>query len=108
VGVEAGEEAFRFEPSAKGFGLGSFAPNPFQGEGGVEFSLPVTVWAELAVYNVAGERVRTLVSGERSAGRYWARWDGKDSSGKPVSSGVYLCRLQTGGFAQTRSVVVLR
>jgi hypothetical protein len=108
LGVEAGEEAFRFEPSAKEFALGSFAPNPFQGEGGVEFSLPVTAWAELAVYNVAGQRIRTLVSGERSAGRYRARWDGKNDSGKLVSIGVYLCRLQTGGFAQTRSVVVLR
>ena len=108
TGVEAGEEAFRFEPTAREFALGSFAPNPLMGESGVEFSLPVAGRVELGVYNVSGQRIRTLVSGERSAGRYWARWDGKDSSGKPVASGVYLCRLQTGGFAQTRSVVVLR
>jgi len=108
LGVEAGEEAFRFDTTAREFTLGSFAPNPLVGASGVEFSLPVAGRVELGVYNVSGQRIRTLVSGERSAGRYWARWDGKDSSGKPVASGVYLCRLQTGGFAQTRSVVVLR
>ena len=108
LGVEAGEEAFRFEPTAREFTLGSFAPNPLVGESGVEFSLPVAGRVELGVYNVSGQRIRTLVSGERSAGRYWARWDGKDSSGKLVASGVYLCRLQAGQFAKTKSVVVLR
>lgn len=108
VGVENPQEAFRLDTSVRDFTLGAFAPNPLVNGGGVEFSLPRTTAVDLGLYNVSGQRIRTLVSGERPAGRYLAHWDGKDETCKPVVSGVYLCRLQAGGFAQTRNVVVLR
>jgi len=109
VGVETPGNVLKVNPVDREYALGAFAPNPLvHGGGVVEFSLPLAGRVELGVYNVSGQRIRTLASGERSAGRYWARWDGKNDSGKLVSSGVYLCRLQTGGFAQTQSVVVLR
>jgi hypothetical protein len=108
LGVENPQEAFRLDTSARDFTLGAFAPNPLVNGGGIEFSLPRTSGVDLGVYNLSGQRIRILASGERPAGRYLARWDGKDETGKPVASGVYLCRLQAGGFAQTRNVVVLR
>jgi hypothetical protein len=108
LGVEAEEEAIPFGPSARTFFLGSFAPNPLRGDGGVEFSLPRATSVDLAVYNVSGQRIRTLAFGEHHGGRYTVRWDGKDASGKPVASGVYFCRLAADGFSRSRSVVVLR
>jgi len=109
LGVEeSSQEVFRYQPVASSFALGAFVPNPVSGEGGIDFSLPISTRMNLAVYNVSGQRIRTLVSGDRFAGRYWAHWDGKDNAGKQVASGVYLFRLQAGGFAQMRNVVVLR
>jgi flagellar hook assembly protein FlgD len=62
----------------------------------------------LKVYDVAGRLVRELDKGERPAGVHSIRWDGRNWAGLSVSGGVYLYRLEAGGFTRTRSVVLLR
>jgi len=61
---------------------------------------------------VLGELVRTLVDGEQAPGYYSVRWDGKDSLGKDVSSGIYFCRLKVKGdrlkVVRTRKMILLR
>jgi len=83
-------------------------PNPSSGSALIRYALPEPSSVSLKVYDISGRLIRVLDGGVRSAGAYSIRWDGRDESGNPVPGGVYLCRLQTGGFAQTRSVVVLR
>jgi flagellar hook assembly protein FlgD len=63
---------------------------------------------ELAVYDVLGRRVRTLVAGDLQPRRYTRFWDGRDDSGTRVGSGVYFYRLKADGFEQVRKVTWVR
>ena len=70
--------------------------------------LPAPTRVELAVYNLLGQKVVTLVNEAREAGTHVVRWDGRDDRARAVATGVYLCRLKAGSHRQTRRLVVLR
>jgi hypothetical protein len=82
-------------------------PNPFNTMTTVSFSIPERAFATLSVYNLQGKRIRTLLNGTSEAGSNQTVWDGTDSYGNPVSSGVYFYRLQTGGKVLTRKMVLI-
>ncbi len=90
------------------FALYPNAPNPFNPETQIGFSLPTAGRVELVVYDMLGQRVRTLVSKSMSAGVHRAIWDGRDASGAQVSSGPYFYRLHAGDFVQTRRMMLLK
>jgi hypothetical protein len=83
-------------------------PNPFCRETSFRLTLPRNVVAEVAVFDILGRKVRTLVSGGASAGEHVLDWDGRDDAGVRVSSGVYLCRMTSGRSHLTRKVIVLK
>ena len=83
-------------------------PNPFNPATKIRFDLPETSQVEVRVFNLLGQDVVTLVNGLRPAGAYRIQWDGKDASGSPVSTGMYLCRLTTGGFTDTKKMLLLK
>ena len=87
--------------------LGQNYPNPFNPSTIIPYQLPVPVRVRLEVFNILGQRVATLVDGERPAGFHTAAWDATDASGRGVGSGVYLYRLLGGGERLTRSMVLL-
>jgi flagellar hook assembly protein FlgD len=62
----------------------------------------------LVIYNVLGQKIRTLVEEPRSAGRYQVVWDGRDDRGMTVGSGTYFCRLQAGDFAIVQKMLLLK
>jgi hypothetical protein len=70
-------------------------PNPFNPTTRMSFSLATPGHVELAIYDVSGRRVRTVVEGHHDSGRYEHVWDGTDRSGARVSSGIYYMRLTT-------------
>jgi hypothetical protein len=70
-------------------------PNPFNPTTSIEFSLPHSSKVELAIYNLKGQVVKTLVNRNLAAGKHIVNWNGKDSAGDSVSSGVYFYKLQT-------------
>jgi len=72
-------------------------PNPFNPVTTVSYSLVAAANVDLAVYDLAGRRVRTLESGSRSAGRHETVWNGTTSEGRPVASGTYFLRMDAGG-----------
>jgi len=83
-------------------------PNPFNPETTINYELPEATTVKLEIYNILGQRVATLVDSKHPAGTYSARWDGKDISGGRVSSGVYIYRLQTGQFVESKKMLLLR
>ncbi|MCB0293461.1 MAG: T9SS type A sorting domain-containing protein, partial [Calditrichaeota bacterium] len=60
------------------------------------------------IYNLLGEKIATLVDARQNAGNHQVQWNGRDQSGQPVSSGVYLYRLEAGGGASSRKMILLR
>ena len=59
-------------------------------------------------YNITGQRITTLVSGRLEAGSHTVVWNGRDETGKTVSSGVYLYRVKAGEFVETKKMVLLK
>lgn len=83
-------------------------PNPFNPSTSIAFSLPKRTQVSLEVYNVMGQLVGTPADGEYPAGEHVVEWDGRDSEGNPVATGVYLYRLTTSDFVQTRKMVLVK
>ena len=85
-------------------------PNPFNSDTVIRFALPKRTNIELTVFNLTGQRVATLVEGERRAGAYTIRWDGRSDDGRELASGVYLYRLRTDRekLLETRKLLLLR
>ncbi|MBN1827006.1 MAG: family 16 glycosylhydrolase [Candidatus Eisenbacteria bacterium] len=129
--LEPGVQVMRFIPTVEGFNLNyiefraptavaapspprAFAlhpntPNPFNPSTTIAYDLARPSAVDLAVYDVAGRKVRTLVSaGNLSAGRHEVVWNGRGDDGRDVASGVYFCRLLAGGYSETRRLLLLR
>ncbi|MCB1060754.1 MAG: carboxypeptidase regulatory-like domain-containing protein [Calditrichaeota bacterium] len=83
-------------------------PNPFNPETTIPFSLAKTGEATLAIFNIAGQRVTTLVDGKQVAGHHVAVWNGTNDAGQTLASGIYFARLDAEHFTQTRKLVLLK
>ena len=83
-------------------------PNPFNSGTVLSWLQVQSGPARLEVFALTGQRVAVLHQGPRRAGLHRLRWDGRDDQGRAVASGVYLCRLTTGGRVQTRKLTLLR
>jgi hypothetical protein len=90
------------------FALSQNYPNPFNPSSMIDYSLSNRSYVRLEVFNLVGELVVTLVDEVKSPGRYSVVWNGRDQSGKPVPSGVYLYRLQTGSFTASKKMMLLK
>ncbi|MGH1365445.1 MAG: FlgD immunoglobulin-like domain containing protein [Calditrichia bacterium] len=83
-------------------------PNPFNPETTLRYDLQSSARVELTIFNLLGQKIRTLVSGKQGAGNYSVKWDGRAENNKQVASGVYIFRLKAGEFVQTRKMMLLR
>ena len=88
-------------------------PNPFNPETWIPYQLKTPAAVRIAIYNPGGVLVRELSLGYQVAGRYTSRaraayWDGRDTAGEPVASGLYFYTLTDGDFSATRRMVILK
>jgi streptogramin lyase len=84
-------------------------PNPFNPSTGIRFTLPETAAARLRVFDLAGRLVKVLYDdAAAAAGDHEVVWDGRDTSGQNVASGVYFYRLESGGFSRTKTMVLTK
>ena len=83
-------------------------PNPFNPSTTIRYEIPARCRVALGVYDVGGRLVARLVDGMQDAGVHEVRWDGLDTAGGPVASGVYFSRLSAGKQSVTGTMVLLR
>jgi aminopeptidase N len=95
-------------PPAHEFTLAQNHPNPFNPTTTIRFVLPEKALATIRVYEVAGHLVATVLSENLDAGPHKIAWNGKDSRGESVASGVYFYSLVAGEHKATRKMVLLR
>ena len=105
------EQAIRVKTLPTEFSLSQNYPNPFNPTTVIEFTVPAGergVEVALRIFDVAGQVVRSLADDVREPGRYTAEWDGTDSQGRSVASGVYLYQLRAGEFSAVRRMLLVR
>lgn len=83
-------------------------PNPFNPTTVIRYSLGSRSHVEIGIYNLLGERVKTIDMGEQAAGTYSAHWNGTDFEGRRVASGVYFYTLKADNFSETKKMLLLK
>ena len=83
-------------------------PNPFNPETTISYQLPENSKVELIIYNIKGQKVKTLVNEVLPAGEHSIIWDGKDNNGKHVVSGIYFYKMKTGNHEETKKMILLK
>jgi subtilisin family serine protease len=83
-------------------------PNPFNPVTVIKFSLPIQADIRLEIFNILGQKTKTLIRSKYPAGHHAVEWDGQDESGNPVASGIYFYKLTSGDKILTRKMVLLK
>lgn len=105
------------EPSAAGdddpfipgvFELHQNYPNPFNPITRIDFSLERAMSVELSVYNIIGQKTKTLISGYYTTGSYDVEWDATNDNGQRVASGIYFYRLTTDEYSRTLKMILTK
>ena len=83
-------------------------PNPFNPSTKVEYSVPASGYITVAIYDVTGRLVETLIDGVVESGYHSVVWDGRDRSGHTVSAGLYIYSLKGDHIALTRKMIMMK
>ena len=92
----------------KDFWCGQNYPNPFNLKTVIEYRLPRDGEVKLTIYNVVGQRVKTLINGFQKAGYKNIHWDKRNDDGKEVSSGVYFYKIDAGRYSCIKRMLILK
>lgn len=90
------------------FAAGKNYPNPFNPVTEIKYALPVNVKVDIVIYDILGQKVKTLLSGNKSAGYHSIIWDSTNDYGNKVASGIYIYRLKAGAFQTTKKMMLLK
>jgi len=92
----------------EGFSLFQNQPNPFNPETQISYYLPRECYVQVVVYNVLGQKVKTLCEGRGNPGTHTVTWNGTSDQGVQLGSGIYFCQLQAGEVVLTRKMTFLK
>ncbi len=92
----------------KEFALYDNYPNPFNPTTQIAVDLPEAATTEITVWNIMGQRVATLYTGDLNAGHHTLNFDGRDSNGKQLTSGMYLYRIAAGKYNATKKMTLMK
>ncbi len=97
-----------FQPIPLTYQLKQNFPNPFNPETRIYFEIPKSHDVTIMVYNMLGQRIRTLVKESFKAGSHVVNWDGKSDHGFQVPTGVYIYRIKAGSFVDSKKMVLIK
>jgi len=90
------------------YDISSNYPNPFNPTTTIKYQLPQTSDVGLVIFNILGQKVRTLVNGRVEAGYHTAVWDGRNESGARAASGIYIYRFQADNFLKIQKMILMK
>ena len=94
--------------SANNFTLKDNYPNPFNPLTTISYELLTDGIVNIIIYDLIGEKIKTLVSGFQTSGSKNVNWNATNNQGQPVSAGVYLYSIEAGDFRQTKKMILLK
>jgi hypothetical protein len=105
-GIGTEKETIELAPSK--YNLAQNYPNPFNPSTTIKFSIPQGNDVVIEIYNMTGQKIKTLVKDYYAAGTYEAAWNGLNENGMKVSSGIYLYRIKAGNYIKTNKMTLLK
>jgi len=103
TGIESGQH-----PITDNFILEQNFPNPFNGQTHISIHLKRNVFANLSVYDINGNHIKTLVSGFLYKGSHKFSWDARNTTGRDISSGIYIVQFRTGETVLSRRMLYIK
>lgn len=114
-GVEVAADTISFTVTGTGINLEpsrlfnlSATPNPFRSDAMISFEIPEPGFTSVRIFDLAGRSVVSLVNTDITGGIHSVQWNGLSDNGEPVSAGLYLCRIESGGVIETTGLCLLR
>lgn len=92
----------------EGYALEANYPNPFNPSTTIKFTVPVKADVQIIVYNMVGQKIKTLINQTMPAGTHSTSWDGTDKSGNEVTTGIYFYKIITDGYSLTKKMMLLK
>ncbi|MBD3225500.1 MAG: T9SS type A sorting domain-containing protein [Caldithrix sp.] len=97
-----------FTPAPLTYELAQNFPNPFNPETRIYFEIPNSQQVQLVIYNILGQKVRTLVKDQFNAGRHTINWNGRNDAGQRMPSGVYIYRIKAGSYIDSKKMIMVK
>ena len=88
--------------------LGKNYPNPFNPETTINFALHEPAFTRIEIFNIKGQKIKTLINESLEARNYQIIWNGTDDSESSVASGIYLYRMSADKFSDTRKMLLVK
>ena len=107
-GFTTGVEDLDKERIPAAYELYNAYPNPFNPSTTISYTIPRSNNVNIAVYNIMGQKIRTLVDNRTSAGTHTLMWDGLDDAGRNVSTGIYFIKINSSHFNSTKKVTLIK
>ncbi|MDD2331703.1 MAG: T9SS type A sorting domain-containing protein, partial [Candidatus Cloacimonetes bacterium] len=83
-------------------------PNPFNPQTNIRYSLKDAGQVQIEIFNLKGQKIRSFSNNHATAGFYSQMWDGKDTQGQVVGSGIYFYRMTSGKYSSTKKVMMMK
>ena len=83
-------------------------PNPFNSQTNIQFEIPISSKIRVDIFNILGQKVRTLLNEQKAPGYYSINWNGENDFGEAVNSGIYLLKLSSEKYSSVMKMVLLK